>query len=69
MDTATRIGIYTDGGKRKMTPTQRRRMVKRAGRDPLAIVVRDDGMGYSPALQNYRELIELITAEQLKDAF
>lgn len=54
MDTITRRKLYG------ATPTarQRRRLVKKAGRDPNAIVVRDTGMGYSPGLQNFRELVE-----------
>lgn len=54
MDTATRITIYG----RKMTPAQRRRTVKKAGRDPNAIVIRDDGMGYPPDRQGFREVID-----------
>jgi hypothetical protein len=56
MDTQERIGIYERRGLR-LTPRQRRRMIKKAGRDPYAVVVREDGMGYSPAMQGYRELI------------
>lgn len=62
MDTVDRIGNYTKNGARRLTFRQRRRMIKKAGRDPLAIVIRDDGMGYSPAMQGYRELVELISA-------
>lgn len=54
MDTATRIARAGD----RMTPRQRRRMVKKAGRDPYAIVVRDDGMGYPPSKQGYREIVD-----------
>lgn len=54
MDTLTRIGIYGD----KPTARQRRRIVKKAGRDPHAIVVRDDGMGYPPGMQGYREVAD-----------
>lgn len=57
MDTATRIAIYQRSG--KMTDRQRRRAVKNAGRDPYAIVVRDDGMGYPPSKQGYRELVNV----------
>lgn len=56
MDTSTRLATYCRNG-RRMTARQRRRMIKKAGRDPFATVVRDDGMGYSPAKQGYRELI------------
>lgn len=69
MDTAARLGNYSTGN-RPITPRQRRRMIKNAGRDPLAIVVRDDGMGYGrPGKQGMRELVELLTAEQVRDAF
>lgn len=53
MDTQRRIEIYGS----KLTPRQRRRVIKKAGADPTAVVVRDDGMGYSPAMQGYRELV------------
>jgi len=53
MDTTRRIQIYG----RKITSRQRRRLIKKAGRDPHAIVTRDDGMGYPPAMQGYKELI------------
>lgn len=56
MNTATRIAIYQRTGVR-LTDRQRRRAVKKAGRDPLATVVRDDGMGYPPSKQGYREVI------------
>jgi hypothetical protein len=61
MDTATRIARL--GGTPesvRMTPRQRRRLIKKAGRDPMAIVTRDDGMGYSPAKQGYKELTEIL---------
>lgn len=54
MDTATRIARAGT----RITPRQRRRMVKKAGRDPYAIVVRDDGMGYPPSKQGYREVVD-----------
>jgi hypothetical protein len=54
MDTATRL-IRLAG--RKPTPAQRRRIIKKAGRDPMATVVKDDGMGYPPSKQGYRELV------------
>jgi hypothetical protein len=53
MDTATRIARAGS----RMTPKQRRRMVKKAGRDPYAIVVVDNGMGYPPSMQGYREVV------------
>lgn len=62
MDTTTRLALYAQGG-RKITERQRRRLVKKAGTDPHAIVMRDDGMGYSPAMQGYRELIFTRRAE------
>jgi hypothetical protein len=52
----------------RMTPRQRRRFVKKAGRDPLAIVIRDDGMGYSLAKQGLREVVEIMTAEAVTEA-
>ena len=61
MDTATRI-IRMAG--RKITPRQRRRFVKKAGRDPMAVVVKDDGMGYPPNKQGFREVIGLHPQEQ-----
>lgn len=54
MDTLTRTNVY---GKRP-TARQRRRIVKKAGRDPYAIVYKDDGMGYPPRLQGYREVVD-----------
>jgi hypothetical protein len=57
MNTQRRINIYTQDGIRPLTPRQRRRAVKKAGRDPEATVVRDDGMGYAPSMQGYRELV------------
>lgn len=61
MDTAARVRRM--GGTPetiRMTPAQRRRFVKKAGRDPLAIVYRDDGMGYGPAKQGMREVVEIM---------
>jgi hypothetical protein len=54
MDTKTRMGIYGS----RMTARQRCRVVKKAGRDPYAVIVRDEGMGYPPAMQGYREVVE-----------
>lgn len=61
MDTATRVARM--GGNIdniRMTPRQRRRFVKKAGRDPLAIVYRDNGMGYSLARQGFKEVVEIM---------
>lgn len=55
MDTYTRLNIYAQGRK-TISARQRRRLVKKAGRDPYALVTRDDGMGYPPRMQGYREL-------------
>jgi hypothetical protein len=66
MDTAARVARQ---GGRPMTPAQRRRFVKKAGRDPLAIVYRDEGMGFGPDKQGMREVVEVINAEQVADAF
>lgn len=54
MDTVTRAKVYGQ----KMTARQRRRLVKKAGRDPYAIVYRDDGMGYPPSKQGFREVVD-----------
>lgn len=56
MDTEKRIAVYTRGHERLLTHRQRRRMIKKAGRDPRAVVIRDAGMGYAPGMQGYREL-------------
>lgn len=56
MDTATRIETYARQT-RRVTAAQRRRIIKKAGRDPLATVIKDDGMGYPPSKQGFRELI------------
>lgn len=56
MNTQKRVEIYTRGG-RKLTARQRRRIVKKAGRDPQVTVIKDDGMGYPPNMQGYREVI------------
>ena len=57
MGTFRRAAIYARRG--KMTARQRRRLVKKAGRDPEYAVIRDDGMGYSRAMQGYREIVQL----------
>lgn len=57
MNTEQRIEIYGRSG--HPTARQRRRIIKKAGRDPQATVVRDDGMGYPPSMNGYRELIGL----------
>jgi len=57
MNTERRINIYTADGTRPLTARQRRRAVKKAGRDPRATVIKDDGMGYPPNKQGYREII------------
>lgn len=53
MNTYRRAKLYEG----RMTARQRRRLVKKAGRDPGALVVRDDGMGYPPSRQGFRELV------------
>jgi hypothetical protein len=58
MNTYDRAKLYEG----RMTPRQRRRLVKKAGRDPGAVVVRDNGMGYSFAKQGFRELISFETS-------
>jgi hypothetical protein len=55
MDTTSRVKLYQSQG--KLTPAKRRRMIQKAGRDPYAIVVKDDGMGYPPAMQGLKELV------------
>lgn len=52
MSTARRLDIYGA----PLTGPQRRRAVKKAGRDPEYAVFRDAGMGYPPAQQGRREL-------------
>ena len=54
MDTVTRMAQYGS----KPTARQRRRIVKKAGRDPYATVYRDYGMGYPPSKQGYREVVD-----------
>lgn len=69
MDTATRLARM--GGTVetiRMTPRQRRRFVKKAGRDPLATVIRDTSMGYSPAKQGFRQVVEVFAQEQIDQA-
>lgn len=56
MNTYQRAQVYLSDG-RPLSPRQRRRLVKKAGADPTATVVRDDGMGYTAAMQGFRELI------------
>lgn len=58
MDTRKRIEVYTrQNGASRLTHRQRRRVIKKAGADPTAIVIRDDGMGYAPNKQGFRELV------------
>lgn len=58
MNTSQRIAAYEQqNAGRPFTARQRRRIVKRAGTDPQATVVKDDGMGYPPSRQGFRELI------------
>lgn len=57
MDTHRRLQIYS-AGRKTISARQRRRLVKKAGRDPYAITYRDDGMGYPPSKQGFRELAE-----------
>lgn len=57
MDTYKRMAVYLrqrNGG--QMTARQRRRVVKKAGRDPGFAVIRDAGMGYSAATQGFKEI-------------
>lgn len=56
MNTWDRMNVYARSG-RPRTAAQRRRLVKKAGTDPSAVVERDNGMGYPPAMQGYRELL------------
>jgi len=58
MNTETRIDVYTKQNKGGgLTHRQRRRLVKKAGSEPLATVVKDDGMGYPPSMQGFREIV------------
>lgn len=65
MNTYRRAKIYLSDG-RALTPRQRRRLVKKAGVDPTATVVRDSGMGYAPAMQGFRELLGFETDESAR---
>jgi hypothetical protein len=57
MGTAWRLVVYANTNRTlRLTPRQRRRAVKKAGRDPDVMVARDDGMGYPPNMQGYREI-------------
>lgn len=56
VNTYQRREIYLRSG-RPLTPRQRRRLVKKAGTDPTAMVARDEGMGFPPEMQGLRELI------------
>jgi len=56
MDTFTRREVYLRDN-RPLTPRQRRRLIKKAGRDPYAVIGRDNGMGYPPSMQGFKELI------------
>lgn len=56
MDTVTRVGIYTRNSWCP-TPRQKRRIVKKAGRDGAALVDRSHGMGVHPARQGERIFI------------
>lgn len=58
MTIAARFAAYaTTNGSVRLTPRQRRRMVKKAGRDPEVTITRDDGMGFQPSMQGYREIL------------
>lgn len=55
MGTTRRLGIYGP----RLTPRRRRRLLKKAGRDPEYAVIRDTGMGFSPAMQGCKELVRI----------
>lgn len=58
MNTRQRLERYqAQNGHDGLTARQRRRLTKKAGTDPDAMVQRDDGMGYPPSMQGYRELL------------
>jgi len=57
MNTIERVHAYNKQGGKTLTPAQRRRMIKKAGRDPQAIIIREDGMGYARSRQGERILI------------
>jgi hypothetical protein len=58
MGTAARLAVYASTNRsQRLTPKQRRRAAKKAGRDPKVIVLRDDGMGYPRSMQGYREIV------------
>ena len=58
MGTYERMTMYFDqsANGRTLTARQRRRVVKKAGRDPEYQILRSYGMGYSAARQGQREL-------------
>jgi len=58
MGTYERLTMYqARSASGRITPAQRRRLVKKAGRDPQYTVTRDNGMGFAdPARQGMREL-------------
>lgn len=58
MNTFQRMSAYQDGRPGAMTARQRRRTVKKAGREPGAVIDRG-GMGYPPSLRGYRILVGL----------
>lgn len=58
MDTGRRIEVYAALGRNAITAKQGRRLVKKAGADPTALVERQTGMGYAhPAERGRRHLI------------
>lgn len=62
MGTYARFTMYRDqSATGRITRRQRRRLVKKAGRDPEYVIIRDTGMGYSPAMQGFREVSLLPT--------
>lgn len=57
MNTATRVYAYAVQNKgADLTHRQRRRVIKKAGSEAGALIVRDDGMGYPPSRQGFKEL-------------
>lgn len=58
MNTAARVFVYTEQNRGAgLTHRQRRRVLKKAGREPGALIVRDDGMGYPGSMQGFKALV------------
>lgn len=56
MNTIQRAHVYGRTG-RDLTPAQRRRLVKKAQREPGSIIIREDGMGFARSRQGEHLLV------------